>query len=644
MSLLKFRILFVIQFVFAVSAFSQLNENAYLDEAKTDLGNRNYFDAIQKLDVCLKVRPGDFVAYFFRGVCKYYLNDNAGAELDLTNAISFYNPYLSDAYHYRSIVKYRLGDFDGAIEDINQVIDQHKNDPTLYVERAFSELSTGNSNKAISDCNKALSLNWSSTNLYLCRGMAESTLHKFDTALIDFNKALQMDPKNIDAYIRIGMTYAGMEKYKEALEQYDKALKMDSACTLAYFNRAEADEKLNDDKAALEDLNMVIHYDPMNALAYFNRGIMEGGKYQYSEAIADFDKVLNLNPENIEALSNRANLKAIVKDYQGAIDDYSKLIELFPYFIEAYYNRGHIKEILNDNAGAKADYNLGKIMSRVSYSMNNSQRANDSVTLMHLSALNSNFNTVDRKLADSISVDLVPIYYIILKDNNSGKPGYFPVLLKKMNKEYRGFSLTNQQTEAQSYMADSSGSIQIKAIGDSSNKAEGHLQNAIEKTNMQLFIDAIKEYNKIIAQDTGNAIAYFARGVDLCKEVEMRSRFNEDRQYLQVNKKYGAVKDERDEKYERALEDFNKVIKLEPDFAFAYYDRAFIKYKFNDSQGAIEDYTNAIENDPDLADAYYNRGLLLFLTNDKEDACKDFSKAGELGKNEAYSIIKLYCR
>src|SRR6201998_3768600 len=163
----KFVLLFILQFVFALSAFSQFNTNTYLQEAREDMAANRYFDAIQKLDVCIQTRAGQYDAYFFRGVCKYYLNDNLGAEEDLNVAVSIYDPYLSDAFHYRSYVKYKLGDYDGAISDINQIIKQQPNNPKLYLERAFSKLSGQDYNGVLADCSKVLKMQYASENLYL---------------------------------------------------------------------------------------------------------------------------------------------------------------------------------------------------------------------------------------------------------------------------------------------------------------------------------------------------------------------------------------------------------------------------------------------------------------------------------------------
>ena len=58
---------------------------------------------------------------------------------------------------------------------------------------------------------------------------------------------------------------------------------------------------------------------------------------------------------------------------------------------------------------------------------------------------------------------------------------------------------------------------------------------------------------------------------------------------------------------------------------------------------AIEQYTKAIDLYPALAEAYYNRGLILIYVKDREKGCIDLSKAGELGIEDAYSVIGKYC-
>jgi len=57
---------------------------------------------------------------------------------------------------------------------------------------------------------------------------------------------------------------------------------------------------------------------------------------------------------------------------------------------------------------------------------------------------------------------------------------------------------------------------------------------------------------------------------------------------------------------------------------------------------AIEDYTRAIELNPSFGEAYYNRGLIQIYLKDTRKGCLDMSKAGELGIQQAYKVLKIY--
>jgi tetratricopeptide (TPR) repeat protein len=109
--------------------------------------------------------------------------------------------------------------------------------------------------------------------------------------------------------------------------------------------------------------------------------------------------------------------------------------------------------------------------------------------------------------------------------------------------------------------------------------------------------------------------------------------------------------------YRGAIMDYTKAIQLHEslynevgiynttnfDIARRYYNRAICKEKLKDYRGAIADYNKAIDNKPDDYSFYINRGLIKDLTGDKNGACLDWSKAGELGSERAYELIKDYC-
>ncbi|GAA4045944.1 tetratricopeptide repeat protein [Flavobacterium chungnamense] len=94
--------------------------------------------------------------------------------------------------------------------------------------------------------------------------------------------------------------------------------------------------------------------------------------------------------------------------------------------------------------------------------------------------------------------------------------------------------------------------------------------------------------------------------------------------------------------FEGAILDYNKVIELDPTYAFSYYNRAEAKLGIQDYKGAIEDYSKNIEIYPDDRMAYYKRGIIKLALGNKE-GCLDLKKAKELGLVEVNEQIKEYC-
>ena len=157
---------------------------------------------------------------------------------------------------------------------------------------------------------------------------------------------------------------------------------------------------------------------------------------------------------------------------------------------------------------------------------------------------------------------------------------------------------------------------------------------------------ALDAYDKAIERDPGFALAYFNRAntkLEMAEELDQAetpmggitfgTTFQPGRQ--QPKEPLPAYRD--------VIADYDKVIELNPDLSFAWFNRANVKAKIADYTGALEDYNKAIELEGNLAQAYYNRALILIFMRNSGPACKDLSRAGELGLKNAYNLIKRYC-
>ncbi len=98
-----------------------------------------YQDAIEVLNILLRVDSTATEGYFLRGIAKYNLDDLLGAEQDFTLAIR-QNPVFTTAYQYRAITRSRLGNYDDALKDFQEAIDLRPDRPGPYYSRGVTFL------------------------------------------------------------------------------------------------------------------------------------------------------------------------------------------------------------------------------------------------------------------------------------------------------------------------------------------------------------------------------------------------------------------------------------------------------------------------------------------------------------------------
>ena len=94
--------------------------------------------------------------------------------------------------------------------------------------------------------------------------------------------------------------------------------------------------------------------------------------------------------------------------------------------------------------------------------------------------------------------------------------------------------------------------------------------------------------------------------------------------------------------YEQSLTTITNVLNKNKRNPYVWYNLGNIHLQMQEFEKAIEDYTKAIQYEKNLAEAYYNRALTLLYLNNKTQAIKDLSKAGELGIQEAYVVMKRF--
>lgn len=147
---------------------------------------------------------------------------------------------------------------------------------------------------------------------------------------------------------------------------------------------------------------------------------------------------------------------------------------------------------------------------------------------------------------------------------------------------------------------------------------------------------AIADYDRFIADEPKDAIAYFARGVAKAEFGNLKDTIGDFDKAIELDPKFalaygarGVGKDMLGD-YKGAIADYDKAIELDPKYPFAYHNRGNAKANLGEYKSAIADYNKAIELDPKYAMAYSNRGLVKDILSNHKNAIADFDKAIEI--------------
>ncbi|MGB5216689.1 MAG: tetratricopeptide repeat protein [Smithella sp.] len=104
-------------------------------------------------------------------------------------------------------------------------------------------------------------------------------------------------------------------------------------------------------------------------------------------------------------------------------------------------------------------------------------------------------------------------------------------------------------------------------------------------------------------------------------------------------------------RYQQAIEDCTKALKIKPDYSYAYFNRGFAYAKLEQYQRAIEDLSHGIRLKPDDGSGYFNRGNAYGKLGQYKRAVEDYNLGirlkpdraeGYANRGDAYGELKQY--
>lgn len=671
----------VIVFLLPFAGKSQINTEQVLRVGQNALYFEDYMLSIQYFNQVIQAKPYLAQPYFFRAIAKLNLEDYAGAKEDATLAIER-NPFITDAYEVRGVALQNMGKLEEAVADYDKALSLLPENKGILFNKALAEEELKNYDTAQECYSQLLKAHPRFDSGYI--GRARLYLAQGDTisALADLDKAIELNKNAINAYvIRADISIKREKDYERALEDMNEAIKLQPHYAGFFINRAFLRYNLDDYFGAMADYDYAISLDPTNVVAYFNRGLLLAEVHGNDRAIQDFTKVLQLNTDDYRALLNRSRLYEETGNYILAIEDLNKVIARFPDFYGLYFSRMGIYEKMGDRKNAEKDYNKAMALSKQideiaekgrekahndSIETERQERENDipeELVTKRFSTLLTieNEHNVDEvynnksirgKVQDrNVNIKLCPIFMLsyYATTNQLKETPYYIKEVDDVNST-RLLRQVLQVTDEDSPITDEEiiqqhfASIEYynSYIATHTPRAIDYFARAMDFMTIRNYKNAIEDFTRAIELTQDFVPAYFMRAIAknklaILERDQAPTEANSPEEFTPANAKLQA-------ELREIISDYDKVIELSPQMAFAYYNKGVVLAEAGDNTSALSLFSTAISLKQDFGEAYYNRGFIYMQLGQRQKGSDDLSKSGELGVIPSYNLMKRMTR
>ena len=681
----------------AVEVGAQVNTNRMMQVGRNALYFEDYVLSIQYFNRVIIVKPYLSEPYYYRAIAKYYLDDLRGCASDCDVALEI-NPFLVDAYNLRGIAHLRLDKPDLAKQDFEKGLELEPENPNMLMNAGVACINLKEFDHAIGLYDKLLQRDSRNVQAMLYRGVALVERGDTTLALTQFEKAVAVNAYSVNAITYLAMMQYQLKLYSQALDNYNKLAELRPQDPFVFINRAITRYNLDDLRGCMSDLDQALRLDPKSKMAYQNRGILRAESGDLNNAADDFSHALALDPSDDITLFNRANVYLQLGEAANALQDFNIIIAKHPDFGPAYQQRAVAKRQLGDNKGAEIDYltAMNFEQEKVKRGLKNAQDAQDaqpdkdgnkkesSANEPKRSSRSKNDNDMrkydqmvvvadfgdnDDKLSQGtpetirgrvqdrdIVIDLEPPFALTFFAADTLLPNapYFSPSAQSFNASRmvdEKLVVANREVtdrEASARVFGMIANVNQNLDADPHNGQLYLLRGTLQAMVMN-YTSAITDLSACLIQSPTDVNALFNRAAARYKMVEtMRDLDAETNPQLDGDlmsnstpmpnlKKEVTVLD-----YDLILKDLDRVLELEPDNEFAYFNKSLVYCQRKDMDMAVEMLTQSLKLNPQLAEAYFNRGVIRIYLGHEDEGVQDLSRAGELGMFKAYNVIKRY--
>lgn len=672
-------------------AKAQVNTNRMMQIGRNALYFEDYVLSIQYFNRVVIVKPYLADPYYYRAIAKYYLDDMTGCETDCSVALDI-NPFLVEAYNLRGIARLRLDKPTAARDDFDKGLSYEPENVNMLMNSGIASINLKEYDTAIGQYDKLLKLNKRNVSAILYRGIA--LVEKGDTtaALEEFSRATRINAYSPDAFTYLGMLRYQTRDYSGALESYNHLAELRPKDAYVYVNRAITKYNLDDLRGSEADLDEAIRLDPKNKMAYQNRGLLRAQAGDLNRAADDFSHALAIDPSDDITLFNRALTYIQTGQTANALQDLNIIIAKHPDFGAAYAQRATVKRQIGDIKGSEMDYMTAMTFEEERAKNSTAQSAKDDKAaaqgrkegekkkgsrskndndMRHYDQMVvvADFGDNDEKLRQDnkesirgrvqdrdIAIDLEPAFSLSFFNADTLLPNapYYNQAVVEFNAmgiADRKMVVTNREVTSDKVSAEVFGMIGDvnKKLDEAPGNPNLYLLRGTLYSTVMNYNSALTDLSVCLLKEPDNKVALFNRAAARYKMVETIRDMDSDvpsAAEMPGTLTGASAANIRHEvailDYDLILKDLERVVEIEPDNEFAYYNMSLVYCQRKQMDKAEELLGKAIGIYDQFAEAYFNRGIIRIYMGQEDEGIADLSHAGELGMFKAYNVIKRY--
>mgnify|MGYP000027897338 CR=1 FL=1 len=277
----------------------------------------------------------------------------------------------------------------GVLDSLNELLELHPEDASLYMERAKWFLEQRNYGRADLDLQKALDLEPSNTKYLLAYGNHMLFTNQSRKAKDVWLICAEVDSSNVSCRLKLAELYLLVQQYDDVFKYSKEVSNLAPEKHMPYFYTGMAFmekgdtaraihsfqtslEKKTDFLRGMEQLahlyglkgeyiavdyyNNMLNLDPNRSLTYFNLATFYQSKGEYEKASSIYLLGLQLAPENAGMYYNLGFVYTSMKEFDKAQLAFTNAIKFDDVYFEAYFARGYVYTQLENNKKALEDY------------------------------------------------------------------------------------------------------------------------------------------------------------------------------------------------------------------------------------------------------------------------------------------------